>query len=361
MPVSYNHNKVRQAYFTCSAARMNFGEPLCQSFEASSLESLIQHLVLTALEPASVELSLKAAESIESERERLEKHRQQSVERAAYEAGLARRRYEEVDPSNRLVAAELERNWESRLQTQRKAEESLNRFHQETPSTLTADQRHSILQLASDFSALWHSSSTTDIDRQAIVRSLIKDIVVEVVDNTERLSVTVHWAGGFESQHETRRHVQSFDQLEAAPELAKRTQQLYNEGYPLSEIAKQLNHERYKPAKQERFTQTSMGALCRMLRRRGVIAVTPNIQPHYWRAGRLCEALGIKKPTLSGWRHRGWVQVRQAGSRWIYWADPEEFERLRKLAEHPPSGSARTPAQLTTPVTRMPADPSDKS
>ena len=361
MSVSYNHNKRRRPYFTCCAARMNFGEPLCQSFEASSLESLIQQLVLTALEPASVELSLEAAESIESERERLEEYHQQSVERAMYEANLARRRYEEVDPSNRLVAAELERNWELRLQTQRQAEESLNRFRRETPSTLTTEQRQSILQLANDFSALWHSSSTTDIDRQTIVRSLIKDILVEVVDNTERLSVTVCWAGGFESQHETRRRVQSFEQLDAAGELAERIQQLYDEGYPLSEIAKQLNHEGYKPAKGEEFTQTSMGALCRMLRRRGIIGETPNIQPHYWRAGKLCEALGVKKSTLSGWRRRGWVQVRQVGSRWIYWADGGELQRLKKLAEHPPSGSTPAPEELTTPVTRMPAVSSGNS
>jgi DNA invertase Pin-like site-specific DNA recombinase len=360
MPVSYVHNKARHAYFTCSAARMNFAASLCQSFEARSLESLIERLVLTALEPASVELSLKAAESIESERQRLEKNHLQSLERATYEADLTRRRYEEVDPSNRLVAAELERAWESRLQTQRKAEESLNRFRHETPSTLTPDQHRSILELANDFSALWHSSSTSDIDRQTIVRSLIKDIVVDVVGNTERLSVIVHWAGGFESRHETRRHVQSFGQLEAADELAKRSQQLYNEGYPLSEIAKQLNHERYRPAKQERFTQTSIGALCRMLRRKGLIAATPNIPPHYWRAGKLCQSLGIKKPTLSGWRHRGWVQVRRVGSRWIYWANPEEFARLKKLAQHPPSGSTPTPANLTTPISKMPADPSDK-
>ena len=148
--------------------------------------------------------------------------------------------------------------------------------------------------------------------------------------------------------------MQSFDQLEAATELAKRIQQLYNEGYPLSEIAKQLNHERYKPAKQGRFTRTSVGALCRMLRRRGLIATTPHIPPHYWRAGKLCQSLGIKKPTLSGWRHRGWVQVRQVGSRWIYWADPEEFVRLKKLAQHPPNGSTPTPAKLTTPLTKMP-------
>ncbi len=152
--------------------------------------------------------------------------------------------------------------------------------------------------------------------------------------------------------------MQSFDQLEASEDIAKRIEQLYNEGYPLSEIAKQLNHEGYKPAKGERFTQTSMGALCRMLRRKGIIAKTPSIEPNFWRAGALSETLGIRKSTLSGWRRRGWVQVRQVGSRWIYWANADEMLRLRNLAAQPASGSTPTPQELTTPVSKMPADPS---
>lgn len=359
MPVTYR--KGSGPYFSCCAARMNFGEPLCQSFGANSLESLIVQLVLTALKPASIELSMEAAGAIESERERLEKYHLQSIKRATYEAELARRRYEEVDPSNRLVAAELERSWESLLQAQRRAEEVLNRFRRETPVTLTPEQRESIMQLANDFAALWNSDSTTNIDRQTIVRTLIDDIVVEVADNTERLSVTVHWAGGFVSQHETRRRVQSFDQLDASEELAKRIQRLYNEGYPLSELAKQLNHEGYRPAKGERFTQTSMGALCRTLRRKGIIAKAPDIRPNYWRAGALCDVLGIRKSTISGWRHRGWVQARRAGSRWIYWADAGELKRLHELAAHPASGSTPTPVKLTIPANTMPADPAENS
>ena len=91
--------------------------------------------------------------------------------------------YEEVDPCNRLVAAELERRWESLLQVQRKAEEALNRFRQETPTHLAAAQREAILELANDFPKLWHSESTTAVDRQTIVRSLITDVVVKVIGN----------------------------------------------------------------------------------------------------------------------------------------------------------------------------------
>jgi hypothetical protein len=151
--------------------------------------------------------------------------------------------------------------------------------------------------------------------------------------------------------------VQSFDQLDASHQLAQRIQQLYNEGYPLVDIANQLNAEGYRPAKQDKFTITSMGALCRTLRRKGMIAKSPKIQPNFWRAGVLCNRLGIQKPTISGWRKRGWIQVRRAGHRWIYWADAVEMKRLRKLAAHPASGATPTPPELTTPVSKMPAAP----
>ena len=77
----------------------------------------------------------------------METHHRQTVERAAHEADVARRRYETVEPDNRLVAAELERRWESALQAQRKAEEAYKRFCREKPSRLTAEQRESIFAL----------------------------------------------------------------------------------------------------------------------------------------------------------------------------------------------------------------------
>ena len=178
MAVSYKKNN--NPYFTCGAARSQFGEPLCQSFGAKELEAIVIRQVLSAMEPASLELSLKAVECVEADQQRLEKHHRQSVERATYEAELARRRYEEVDPSNRLVAAELERRWESSLQSQRKAEEALNRVSHDRPMKLTTEQRQAIVELAQDIPRLWQSEAATNVDRQKIVRSLIDRIAVEV-------------------------------------------------------------------------------------------------------------------------------------------------------------------------------------
>jgi hypothetical protein len=261
-----------------------------------------------------------------------------------------------VDPSNRLVAAELERRWEAALTNQRKSEEALNRFRQETPTTLTHEERGKILALANNFRSLWSSGSTSSKDRQDLLRILIERIVVEVIDGTERLSVTIHWAGDYTSQHETRRSVSTFDELEDSDALLKRTQQLYNSGRPRSELIRRLNDEGFRPARKSQFTETSINALMLVLRRKGMIGIRPEVARPFWRSKELSNELGIMPSTLTGWRCRGWVQATKLGYRWIYWADDTDLSRLKKLAAHPPGGSAPAPKVLTVPAAIMPAE-----
>ena len=132
--MSVGHPGQNKARFTCDAARHQWGEDQCQAFAAQPLERLVVAQLLRALEPAALELSLQAAESIEADRHRLAQHRRQSLERATYQTDVAQRRYAAVDPENRLVAAELERQWEAALRSQRSKEEELERFRQQQPA-----------------------------------------------------------------------------------------------------------------------------------------------------------------------------------------------------------------------------------
>ena len=342
-------------FFCCRLANLQHGGSNCLAFNGRWLEPMIEELVLQALEPASVQLSLRAADDIEDDRAGLEKYHTQSVERARYHADLARRRYEEVDPSNRLVAADLEKRWEAALVDQRKSEEALNRFRQETPTSLTQDERRKIESLANDFRSLWTNERTSNKDRQDLVRILIERIVVEIINGTERMSVTVHWAGGFTSHHEARRTVSTFDELEESEALLKRAQELYDAGCPQAELVQRLNGEGFRPARNAEFTKTNINALIRVLREKGVIGSSPKVARPFWRSKELSSKLGIKPSTLSGWRRRGWVQVTKLGRRWIYWADDADLARLKKLATHPPSGSTPVPEELTIPAAIMPA------
>ncbi len=147
--------------YACDWEFREYGGPRCQSLVAAYPDRLIESLVLKAVEPASLELSLRAAERVEQDRERLHAHWKQRLERAEYEADRARRQYDAVDPENRLVARELERQWEQKLAERRRLMEDYDRFQAEQPRRLSASDRERITALAADLPGLWRSPTTT--------------------------------------------------------------------------------------------------------------------------------------------------------------------------------------------------------
>jgi len=98
-----------------SQVATTFGGPRCQSISAHPVDGLVSQLILGALAPCAIEVSLQLAEDLELERAERSRHWTQRLEHARYETALARRRYETVDLQNRLVARTLERDWEASL------------------------------------------------------------------------------------------------------------------------------------------------------------------------------------------------------------------------------------------------------
>src|SRR5438034_5479251 len=75
------------------------------------------------------------------------------IEQARYEARLAARRYEAVDPDQRLVAAELELRWNAALQKTQQLENKLSEFDDEIqsrPAPNRSEEHTSELQSHSD-------------------------------------------------------------------------------------------------------------------------------------------------------------------------------------------------------------------
>ena len=178
--------------------------------------------MLLALDPASLELSLKAEDNLRREHRQLSEHWKQKLERAAYQSDRARRQYEAVEPENRLVARELEQRWEKALNEERGVKEEYDRFQATWPGELSDQDRDAIRQLSSDIPALWESSSTTIQDRQTVVRQLIERVVIDTQGKTEVVDVTIHCVGGFVSQHEVRRSLGRYEQLRDFPRLVGR-------------------------------------------------------------------------------------------------------------------------------------------
>ena len=350
MSISYSGQS--KARFTCDASRNHLSEDQCQAFNARPLHALVEKQLFLAVAPASIELSLMAAQQLEADRLRVERHHLQTIERATYQSSLARGRYEAVDASNRLVAAELERRWEAALVEQRQAEESLERFRQKQPTRLTSQEEHRIKNLATDITRLWHADTTTGIDRQTVLRALLEAATVEVIGRSERVRVTLRWAGGFESHHELRRAVGQFEQLEGATQIRFRIIQLKRQGLCHQEVANTLNAEGFHATNGGPFTSPIVSQFCRRLLREGTTVDSLQTTDCFRTLTSLARQLGVKTATLSTWRRRGWVHADRVGKRWMFWISQEELIRLQQLTEYRRKSFSKTPEALTTPTQR---------
>jgi DNA invertase Pin-like site-specific DNA recombinase len=329
---------------------------VCQSVQAKVVDHLVANQVLRALEPAALEISLAAAEEFRREHQRVDEHWQKRLERAAYQAQRAWRQYDAVEPENRLVARELESRWEEALHEQRELEEEYARFQHEQARTLASGDRDRILSLSSDVAALWEAPSTTPVDRKTIFRSLVERVVVRVPEQTEVVEVTIRWAGGFESRHETTRPVACYEQLRDYDRLRSRVLELREAGESATRIAERLNAEGYSTPRGKKFQAATVRTL---LSRRALSRCQTDEKPENqgppgverWSISQLVQELNVPISTLCRWCRRGWMHARQGrDGRWTIWADAQELARLRRLREHQRTDPGQSyPAELTTP------------
>ncbi len=149
------------------------------NFPCDLLDHAVAEEVLKALVLAQLELALAALEELEARDRTIGRQWQMRLERAEYEPALAERRYLEVDPSQRLVAATLERRWNAALLQWEELQKQATQFRQQQARVATPEQKANVLALAKHLPQLWHAPTTQAKDRKQMLRLLIKDITVE--------------------------------------------------------------------------------------------------------------------------------------------------------------------------------------
>jgi hypothetical protein len=168
----------------------------CLSVRCTRLDPLIVREVLQALQPAELALALAALQELEARDHALLRQWQMRLERAEYDAALAERRYHEVDPSQRLVAATLERRWNEALLHVEEVKQHAAEFQRQNARVVTPEQKAKVLALAHDLPRLWEAPTTQAKDRKRMLRLLIKDITVAKAPQPKQLVVHLRWQGG---------------------------------------------------------------------------------------------------------------------------------------------------------------------
>lgn len=197
--VVYSGTRGTVPRYQCNGAQINHGEDWCISFGGLRVDDAIAKQVLVAISGNAVEAALEAAAELRSQQQQQRKTLEFEVEQARYEARLASRRYEVVDPENRLVAAELEFRWNAALQKARELEDRLGEFDAGVGSAPMPDQEV-LMSLAQDLPAVWNAPSTDMRLKQRIVRILVHEIVVDVNEKDHEVVLLIHWAGGRHSE-----------------------------------------------------------------------------------------------------------------------------------------------------------------
>jgi DNA invertase Pin-like site-specific DNA recombinase len=256
-----------QLRYECARRALDYGELRCGSLPGREIEELVAEQILIALEPASLELSLAAADRIESQRAELERHWQLRLERARQNAERAFRQYDVVEPENRLVARTLESRWEETLAEVRSLTEEYDRFRASRPLTLSAAERRSIEQLSTNLPRLWSSPLLAVAEKRRVVELLLEKAVVTSQGN-ERVTVALHWSGGTATQHEVTHRVRRWSNLSTYAAILEHITELESRGCTSREIATSLNDHGYRTCRATAFTSANV----RQLRKRAAVA-----------------------------------------------------------------------------------------
>ncbi len=201
LPVVYGGRGTPQPVYRCDRPNQMLGLPRCLGFGGSRVDAAVGAELLRALEPLAIDAAQQAG-SIHMEAEQ-ERHRigELELQQARYEASLAERRYAACDPDNRLIAAQLERNWEAALQRVARLQAKLDSARVPVaPAT-----RPDFAGLAEDLSAAWNAPGTTMRTRQRLVRALITGIVADIDEAAREVVLVIHWKGGQHSELRVRK------------------------------------------------------------------------------------------------------------------------------------------------------------
>ena len=180
-------------YYICSEEAVRRAGTTCQSIRGIEVDAAVERLLLETIAPATIEIAIAVQDEIAGRIEQADQLRRSQLERARYEAELARRRYLKVDPDNRLVADTLEADWNERLRSLDALQQQHERQRQADQALLNEEARAKIRALAADFRRVWSDPRTAASERKRMVALLIEDITLL---KSEQIAVHVRFRGG---------------------------------------------------------------------------------------------------------------------------------------------------------------------
>ena len=319
MSLRYHHYKgnLRVTYM-CQRDGIEHGQGFCQSIAGTEIDREIGNVLLEMIKPVTLELSLAVQEELQGRLGEADRLRKQQVERIRYEVDLARQRFMNVDPNNRLVASTLEAEWNERLRALTDAQEQYEQQRILDQKILDKKTKELVHSLANGFPTIWNDPQTSHRDRKRMVQLLIEDVTLI---KGQQITCHIRFKGGVCQTRTMPLPTPACRTWETAPEIVQLIDKLLDE-HTDKQIAKILNDRRHRSGKGGSFTRMTvrnvrtshrLKSLWTRLKERGLLTQEE-----------MAKRLDVTAGTINRWRRHGLLNAHVYDDKNRYLYEPVE-------------------------------------
>lgn len=344
MTMQYNHvrGKLLPIYM-CQEDAVRRARHICQQIRGIALDQAISALLMELMTPMTMDIALAVQQEIEARIGETDTLRRTQLERARYEAELARRRYMKADPDNRLVVNNLEAEWNDKLRIHLAAQEDYEQQTEKERCLIDTHTRQQLLSLVEDFPRVWNDPTVAPRERKRIVRLLIEDVTLI---KTDVITAHIRLRGGTMRTLTVPIGLPAWMVRRTPAQVIATIDELLNM-YSEVEVTAILNERGHRTYRQMPYT------LDRVVWLRTTYKLKSRRQrleeQGYGTTEQLRQRLQVSQSTIARWRREGLLprQFHGEGRRCLYGA-PENVDVLKANLHHSMNAGNATPIQKIT-------------
>jgi DNA invertase Pin-like site-specific DNA recombinase len=324
------------ARYLCNYLRQQHGEPVCQWLSATPIDDQVVAWFFEALSGAAIDLSARTLAAADAQRATSFAARRQQLQRLRYAANRAERQYQQVDPENRLIAAELERRWETALRELREAEASLNQDEQQDSVwAIPADLLEALRDIGPRLPELWEQGLFSSAQKKALLRALIDKVVAHRPDGRrgDRVRIRVVWRGGATTSIELPVPVGRLADRTGAAKMEETILRLAREKKSDAEIAATLTAQGFRSPHAITVLPSTVKAI--RLRHRVMLRESqshPRRVAGYLTIPQIADKLNIPRHWISDRIHNGTIILEKDAATGCY-LFPDDLQTLRQMKQ----------------------------
>lgn len=315
----YYQGKNSSPGYYCAANNVVEGRAkYCMRIGGLKIDTIVADIFLNAITPAAMDATLLAEKNIEADHDAGLNQWRLQIERLRYEADKAERRFQAVEPENRLVARTLENQWEICLNKLQIAENELEQHQRQCSEPLTPEQRAYIRTLGKDIKLVWQAPTTTYRDKKELLQILLQEVNISVDRPLNTAHLIIRWQTDAVTEIDVelpKRNSPSIRTKQDTIDLVRRLAV----HYPDAMIAGILNRQGRRTARNHRFTANRVSNLRRHWNIPKFEATNALIDDgELLTVQKAAEALGVAPGTVHRWLLDGFIAGEQVtpGAPW---------------------------------------------